>query len=248
MNYKEILKKVISKGKSVVSNVKNKDTSFFILALCVCIISTSIIWTYSNKNNNNPNDISLENNDKNDNNDNDDYRKDTSMNATALMDDYIRRIKEEYNRNLQKEIEEQAPDLYDIAAPLAGKVIKEYSVDNLVYFDTLEEWRVHTGIDIAPKDSLVVYSAYSGKVEKINKDTLMGVEIIINHGGGVKTLYSCLSVYNVKEGDNVKKGDQIGKIGQCVGIEMSEGPHLHFEIRIDENTVNPLDYFPKEEN
>lgn len=235
---KNNFKKIMSKIKKTLLKLKNKDTSFFILVLCVCIISTSIIWTYSKKNNDVPEPISLE----------DEEDTDDSLNATSLMDDYIKKIKDEYDQSLKNEIENSGPDLYSIAAPLAGTIIKEYSIDKLVYFETIEEWRVHTGIDIAPKDSLKVYSAYGGKIEKINCDTLMGIEVIVDHGGGIKTLYSCLSVCKVKEGDVIGQGDQIGTIGQCEGIEMSNGPHLHFEISVDGDTVNPLDYFPNEEN
>lgn len=243
MRINEFFKKIGCKIKDMLSKVKNRDLNFFILALCVCIIATSIIWTNSNKYKKYPDISSIEEEEENSEN----------INETVLMDDYLNKIKEQFEESqleedLLEEDETIGPDLHAIAAPLAGVVIKEYSVDKLVYFETLEEWRVHTGIDIKPKDSLIVNSAYDGKVEKINNDTLMGIEVIINNGGGVKTLYSCLTVCKVQEGDEISKGDIIGGIGKCECIEMSDGPHLHFEIIVDGNTVNPLDYFPNEEN
>ena len=242
MNIKKVLHAFNVKIKTIFLSIKNKDTSLFILALCICILSTTIIWTYSDKNRVNPDNLSTEDQD-------DDL--DEGRNTTYLMDDYIRKVKDDYQRYLQEELEKDKIvdeiDLSDIATPLVGVVIKEYSMDNLVYFETIEEWRVHRGIDIAPEKSLNVYSAYKGRVAQINVDTLMGIAIINDPGVSVKNVYSCLAISNLKEGDYVDKGEQIGKIGQCVGIEMSEGPHLHFEIIINDEPVNPLDYFPNEE-
>lgn len=241
MKIRESLTKMFKKLKNAFFFIKNRDTSFFILAICVCIIATAIIWTYPKKFKSAPDNSALDIEES--------YRDD--INAASLMEDYINRIKEEYQKSLEKELQEEElepPDLFSITAPISGVVAKEYSMDKLVYFETLDEWRVHSGIDIVPKETLIVKAAYSGKVEKISEDTLMGIEVILNHGGGVKTLYSCLSACKVIEGEYLEQGEQIGGVGKCSNIEMSEGPHLHFELIINDETVNPLDYFPSADN
>ncbi|HQQ90130.1 MAG TPA: M23 family metallopeptidase, partial [Oscillospiraceae bacterium] len=63
--------------------------------------------------------------------------------------------------------------------------------------------------------------------------------IIIDHGGGISTLYGHLSDIYVEQGDIVAAGEAIGAVGST---GWSTGPHLHFEVRIDGEDVNPLPY------
>jgi murein DD-endopeptidase MepM/ murein hydrolase activator NlpD len=127
-------------------------------------------------------------------------------------------------------------------APLAGEIIREFTLDELVYYEAIGEWRVHKGIDIKPKDTLLIESALAGKVEAVNNSEITATEIIIDHGNNVKTLYSNLVSANVKAGDTVEKGQVIGNVGKTVSIEASDGAHLHFEVIVDGQHINPLDY------
>ena len=63
--------------------------------------------------------------------------------------------------------------------------------------------------------------------------------MIIDHGGGYKTLYGHISEYLVNKGDTVEKGQPIARVGST---GRSTGPHLHFEVRINNKTVNPIHY------
>ena len=64
--------------------------------------------------------------------------------------------------------------------------------------------------------------------------------VMIDHGGGIVTLYAHNSKLLVKKGDVVTRGQQIAKSGST---GMSTGPHLHFEVRLNGSTVNPLSYY-----
>ena len=66
-----------------------------------------------------------------------------------------------------------------------------------------------------------------------------GNMVMIDHGGGVSTLYAHGSQILVKVGDNIKKGTEVLKVGST---GYSTGPHAHFEIRINGQYVNPIDY------
>ena len=102
--------------------------------------------------------------------------------------------------------------------------------------------RFHTGIDIgAPKGASII-AANSGKVLKAGWFGGYGNAVIIDHGGGFSTLYGHGSEVLVAEGQTVKRGDIIMKVGST---GMSTGPHLHFEVRINGNYMNPLDYLTK---
>jgi murein DD-endopeptidase MepM/ murein hydrolase activator NlpD len=90
-----------------------------------------------------------------------------------------------------------------------------------------------TGTDIvAVADGRVVYSGYNGG---------MGYMIVIDHGGGITTLYAHNSRLLVSSGTNVTQGQVIAR---CGSTGMSTGPHLHFEVRIDGVHTSPMGYLP----
>jgi len=100
----------------------------------------------------------------------------------------------------------------------------------------------HTGIDIAdnPLNKTPILAASDGQVIYAgNANDGYGNKIIIDHGGGIKTLYAHCSVLQVKAGDQVKQGQQIAIVGST---GHSTGPHLHFEVIKDGKVQNPLEY------
>lgn len=100
-------------------------------------------------------------------------------------------------------------------------------------------YKLHTGIDISAKTGEEFISAAYGMVIKAGYNTAYGNMVIIDHGGGVQTLYAHGYSIEVKLGDIVNAGDVVLKVGST---GYSTGPHAHFEIRINGETVNPLDY------
>ena len=98
----------------------------------------------------------------------------------------------------------------------------------------------HTGIDIEGTYSSPIYAADDGRVERADsKARGYGLHIVIDHGGGLKTLYGHESKLFVRAGDSVKRGQTIGMIG-CTG--WCTGTHVHFEVIINGKKVNPLSY------
>ncbi len=106
---------------------------------------------------------------------------------------------------------------------------------------TLKVYKLHTGIDIAGSGckGKPIVAANSGKVIKAGWNTAYGNMIIIDHGGGYSTLYAHSSKLAVKVGDIVTRGQTIAYVGST---GYSTGPHLHFEVRINGSTTNPLPY------
>ncbi len=100
----------------------------------------------------------------------------------------------------------------------------------------------HEGIDIAASYGDSIKAAAKGKVTFADVNGNYGKCVIINHSNGITTLYGHASKLLVKEGQNVKKGDVIAKVGST---GRSTGPHLHFEVRVNGNQVNPIDYLDK---
>jgi len=99
--------------------------------------------------------------------------------------------------------------------------------------------KLHTGIDIAAPYGATVIAANTGKVIASYYNSSYGNMIIIDHGGGIATLYAHLSSRLVSVGTTVHRGQTIAKVGST---GMSTGPHLHFEVRLNGVYQNPRSY------
>lgn len=98
---------------------------------------------------------------------------------------------------------------------------------------------IHTGIDLAAGMGSPIIAAKSGKVVTASYLAAYGNTVIIDHGGGYQTLYAHASAFNVTVGQTVTQGQVIAKVGST---GYSTGPHLHFEIRVNGQHVNPANY------
>ena len=109
--------------------------------------------------------------------------------------------------------------------------------------ETLQEWLVHQAIDIKANSRDVVKAAEAGTVTAIKNDPRYGLTVIIEHDGGFKTVYSnLLTAEFVVEGETVKQGQTLGTVGNSATFEISEEPHLHFEMLKDSEYVDPTIY------
>jgi murein DD-endopeptidase MepM/ murein hydrolase activator NlpD len=108
---------------------------------------------------------------------------------------------------------------------------------------TLGIWRMHEGVDLTAPIGTSVYATGNGTVSQSQVRNGYGELIEIDHGFGYKTRYAHLSARFVKPGDKVTRGQVIGEVGNT-GV--SDGPHLHYEVRFRDNTVNPIHYFNKD--
>ncbi len=133
-------------------------------------------------------------------------------------------------------------------APCDGDVQKGYSDDTLVFSATMNDYRVHLGIDIASEIGAPVRAFSDGVIEKIYKDHFMGKTIVINHGNGLKSYYMNLSDTlpdGIAEGATVTPGTLIGAVGETALRECADSPHLHFELRLNDKIVDPTPYIKK---
>lgn len=130
--------------------------------------------------------------------------------------------------------------------PVEGEILVDYAMDKLVYSKTLEEWRTHSGIDIAGNFGDIVKAAADGKVIDAKKDPRLGYLVILEHSNGLKTLYANLKEeVAVKINQTVKQGDTLGWIGRTSTFESKEDTHVHFEVLYNDNCVNVWNYLPK---
>ena len=152
------------------------------------------------------------------------------------------------NENEENENENTAPTF---TSPANGDIISVHSATVPVFSDTLGEWRIHSGIDICTDEGASVFAAAGGEVSRIFTDEMLGLTVELTHNGNIKTLYSNLAddgSVAVSVGDKVDSGDVIGTVGDTSISELAEEAHLHFEILVNDVSVNPLDYISKNEN
>ena len=147
------------------------------------------------------------------------------------------------NEPVDGKVDETLPDKFVV--PANGYVSKAYDNEMPVYSLTMNDYRVHDGIDVACNVDSEVYACAAGTVESIYEDPLMGHAVTVYHGGGLRSTYLNLSgVYpeNLYTGAEVAAGQVIGYVGESSLIECAEVPHLHFAMTMDEAAANPLDY------
>lgn len=156
------------------------------------------------------------------------------------VDKNVTKDKKEKTETKKKEVKKELK----FSVPLKGDISKDYADTNLVYSETLKEWTTHYGIDIKADKGSAVAASEAGTVKSIKDDPRYGLSVTIEHGSGYETVYSnLLSAEFVSEGKTVKKGQTIGTVGSSAAFEVTDEPHLHFEMILNGNNVNPTTYW-----
>lgn len=124
--------------------------------------------------------------------------------------------------------------------PVDGRLIRVFSMDGLIWSKTLGQWMTHSGVDIAAQKGSEVRAVAAGTVERVYDDDMMGTTVIIDHGGGIKTVSSGLKKEPpVAEGQSLEERALIGVIGDTAISECAEESHLHFEVLREGAPVDP---------
>lgn len=133
------------------------------------------------------------------------------------------------------------------------RIVVEKKIDGSDFIEPMDNFTItsrfgtrlngtHTGIDLATDEGTDIMAAASGTVVYSGYRGSYGEMVIIDHGNGIQTYYAhCLELL-VNSGDVVEQGDLIAKVGMT---GLSTGPHLHFEVRINQRAVNPQEYLFK---
>ena len=129
-----------------------------------------------------------------------------------------------------------------VVSPLQGEVVAAFSVDQLLYNETLDDWRTHDGVDIAAAEGDAVLAACAGTVAVRHDDPLMGTTVVLGHSDGYETTYANLQAEPpVEEGETVTAGQAIGAVGTTAAAESAQGAHLHFAVTRDGRGGGPAD-------
>ena len=183
----------------------------------------------------------------------------TLSNTKLLRENYISKLSEEeqaiqaqideYNNQI-KQIEDEIKSLAVTASfgedynggPMQWPIYGHYKITSnygMRVHPITGVYKLHTGVDISATIGTEFTAIAKGIVVKAEYNTAYGNMVIIDHGGGVQTLYAHGSEIVAKLGQEVNAGDVVLKVGST---GYSTGPHAHFEVRINGSPVNPLDY------
>jgi len=130
-----------------------------------------------------------------------------------------------------------------VVSPLDGTTVTVFSMTELMYDETMADWRTHNGVDIQAGEGDAVKTAANGTVQMVNNDELMGTTVVIAHADGYTTQYSSLKAEPpVSVGQQVQAGEIIGYVSSTATAETSMGPHLHFSVSRNGEIIDPKEY------
>ena len=134
--------------------------------------------------------------------------------------------------------------------PVSGQLYKGHDATIQVYSNTMGDYRVHLGVDIATAPEAPVFAAADGKVEKVWEDSMMGTCVAVAHKDETLSIYKNLAkelADGIAAGVEVKKGQQLGTVGDTAVVEMADEPHLHFEVTVKGISADPMDFFSQKD-
>lgn len=141
---------------------------------------------------------------------------------------------------LSKAQQDALPYTGNFTLPFGTSILKDFSHGEMVKSKTMNDWRVHNGVDFSGEGGNAVLSIQAGTVTAVYDDALWGTVVAIDHDNGMTAKYCGLAAGSTPSvGKAVKKSEPIGKLG-FIPVEAADDSHLHLEITIHEETVDPL--------
>lgn len=131
--------------------------------------------------------------------------------------------------------------------PVSGEIQKEFSMSALVFSETMQDYRVHSGIDITATAGTPVLAYADGTIASVEQDYFYGMTVSIVHDGGLVSYYMNLDptlAANIAVGAPVSAGQEIGIVGNTAKCEKADEEHLHFEMRVNDILIDPVDKLP----
>ena len=133
----------------------------------------------------------------------------------------------------------------DMTWPIEGEILLDYSMDQTIYFPTLEQYRCNPALVIEGAVNDKVFSAARGKITEITENEVTGCTVKQDLGDGYTAIYGQLKELNFKTGDMVEAGQVIGYISEPTKYYSTEGSNLYFELQKNGKAVNPKEYLPE---
>lgn len=129
-----------------------------------------------------------------------------------------------------------------LAWPASGAVIMGYSMDQTVFFQTLEQYQYNPAMIIAGEVGEMIGASAAGIVTKIDETAQTGTTVTLDMGNGYSAVYGQLTDVPVSVGDYVNTGDMLGNLNEPTKYYSVEGPNLYFEVLKDGDPVDPMNF------
>ena len=139
-------------------------------------------------------------------------------------------------------VEQPAPQTPPYVSPLSGKTLQAFSGDELVYNETLKDWRTHNGLDITGGENTGIHAPMNATVQKVSAEDPRWGGVVELSDGSLTVRLCGLKEIRVKEGDAVEQGKTIAQLAE-VPCESALAGHLHVECEKDGKLVDPASYF-----
>ena len=125
--------------------------------------------------------------------------------------------------------------------PVEGQVLRTFSGNDLVYDETMGDWRVHCGVDFSANEGTQVHAIANGTVKSVYTDELAGNCITITHANGLVSYYfGLLANTTMKPGMVLSAGDVIGGVGNTMKMESNMTSHVHVAVTKDGKYIDPM--------
>ena len=141
-------------------------------------------------------------------------------------------------------VEAVAELLPQVVSPLDGTTVTVFSMSELLYDETMADWRTHEGLDIQAAEGDAVKTAAAGEVTSVTRDELMGTTVCITHSGGYVTRYSSLQENPpISQGQQVKAGDIVAHqqlpIREFTGSDLAVNPTATKAVKLTDKKKEP---------
>ncbi|AYD39208.1 M23 family metallopeptidase [Clostridium fermenticellae] len=230
-----------------VVNFLKKEGFYVILFVCLCIVAVVAAVTVKDSKHSNTSSVQQSNVAQNNN-----LSKKTAKSQEKSSMGYDNALQVKKSANSQSQSKSSKSNSQSVSKtvrtsfekPVNGTLARGYSGDP-VYWDSTASYRPNLGYDLKCDLGTPVMAAMNGKVEEVNTSTQDGVEVIIDHQNGLKTVYSNLDPkVKVSKGQTVTAGTVIGSVGKTTLRSAYEkyGDHLHFAVLNGNNFVDPGKY------
>ncbi len=213
----------------------NQNNGFYKVMFTVCILVLSLVIISFTENSDFTDAPATENQKK-------------TVDETVINKDSIQTVIDSLDKNLNvsnkvdnpatpktKNVEKE----YLFTRPLYGKIIKPFSVEIPLYSKTMDDWRIHEGVDVACVLGSEVYACEDGVVEEVGYNMLFGNFVTLKCGDYLLKYASLSSDISFAKGDNVYKGQVIGTVDSSCVSEICDEPHFHFEVSKNGELIDP---------
>ncbi len=126
--------------------------------------------------------------------------------------------------------------------PVDGNVLMNYSMDQTIYFSTLDQYKYNPAVIIGGEVGTDVIASARGIVKSVDVSAQTGTTVTMDLGNGYEAVYGQLKEVPVQEGNYVERGELIGYLSEPTKYYSVEGCNLYFQLLKDGEPVNPMEY------